>query len=108
VVIGRAGASTFAEFAIQGVACVMVPPKQLIWAVKNSRDLASRNAIVELNEDQVEQPERLGRTIGALLEDDAQRAKLAKNLAGYAHPHAAADLAKLILRTAGGKADVRA
>jgi UDP-N-acetylglucosamine:LPS N-acetylglucosamine transferase len=43
-----------------------------------------------------------------LLEDDAQRAKLAKNLAGYAHPHAAADLAKLILRTAGGKADVRA
>jgi UDP-N-acetylglucosamine:LPS N-acetylglucosamine transferase len=107
VVIGRAGASTFAEFAIQGVACVMVPPKQLIWAVKNSRDLASRNAIVELNEDQVEQPERLGRTIGALLEDDAQRAKLAKNLAGYAHPHAAADLAKLILRTAGGKADVR-
>jgi UDP-N-acetylglucosamine--N-acetylmuramyl-(pentapeptide) pyrophosphoryl-undecaprenol N-acetylglucosamine transferase len=107
VVVGRAGASTFAEFAIQGVACVMVPPKQLIWAVKNSRDLASRNAIVELNEDQVEQPERLGHTIGALLQDDAQRAKLAKNLAGYAHPHAAADLAKLILRTAGGKADAR-
>jgi len=108
VVIGRAGASTVAEFAIQGVACIMVPPKQLAWAVKNSRALASKNAIVELNEDQVEQPERLGRTIGALLEDNAQREKLAKNLAEYAHPHAAADLAKLILHAAVGGVDVRA
>lgn len=107
VVIGRAGATTVAEFAIQGVPCLMVPPKQLAWAVKNSRELASRNAIVELNEDQIEQPERLGRTIGALLEDDVQRAKLAENLAAYAHPHAAADLAKLILKAAERGADVR-
>jgi UDP-N-acetylglucosamine--N-acetylmuramyl-(pentapeptide) pyrophosphoryl-undecaprenol N-acetylglucosamine transferase len=107
VVIGRAGATSVAEFAIQGIPCLMVPPKQLAWAVKNSRELASRNAIVELNEDQIEQPERLGRTIGALLEDDAQRAKLAQNLASYAHPHASADLAKLILTAAERGADVR-
>lgn len=108
VVIGRAGATSVAEFAIQGVPCVMVPPKHLAWAVKNSRELANQNAIVELNEDQIEQPERLGRTIGALLEDDTQRTKLAHTIAGYAHPHAAADLATLILNTAERGADVRA
>jgi UDP-N-acetylglucosamine:LPS N-acetylglucosamine transferase len=73
----------------------------LAWAIKNSQTLARRGAIVELNEEQAEQPERLGRAIGELLADDAKRTQLARSLAEYAHPHAAAELAALVLKIGG-------
>lgn len=107
VVVARGGATNLAEFALQGVACVIVPSKQLAWNVKNAAVLARKQAVLELTEAQAEQPERLGRTIGQLLEDDALRAQLAQTLAGYAHPHAAAELAELIIRTASKAGHVR-
>lgn len=108
VVIARGGATNLAEFATQQLACVIVPSKQLGWNVKNAAALADRGAIVQLTEDQAEQPERLGRTVGSLLEDTARRTELAHTLADYAHPHAAAELAALILKIGGGSKDVRA
>lgn len=107
VVIARGGATNLAEFAIQGSACLIVPSKQLGWNVKNAAALSERGAVVQLNEDQAEQPERLGRTIGELLEDERKRTMLGRRLSDYAHPHAAAELAALILKVAGGEADVR-
>jgi UDP-N-acetylglucosamine--N-acetylmuramyl-(pentapeptide) pyrophosphoryl-undecaprenol N-acetylglucosamine transferase len=107
VVIARGGATNLAEFAVQQVACLIVPSKQLGWNVRNAAALAERGAIVQLSEDQAEQPERLGRTIGELLESPAKCTELAHKLANYAHPHAAAELAALVLKTAGGGADVR-
>ena len=109
VVIGRGGATNLAEFAIQGKACVIVPAPQLVGGhqVKNVKVLVQSKAIVQLTEDQLEQPERLGRTVGALLDDDKQRVVLGRNLARYAHPQAAAELAELILEYSGGKSDVR-
>jgi len=107
VVIARGGATNLAEFAIQGVACLIVPSKQLGWNVKNAAALADRQAIAQLTEDQAEQPERLGRTVGALLENDAKRAELAHNLAGFAHPHAAVELAALVLKIGSGEVNVR-
>lgn len=105
VIIARAGATNLAEFALQAKACIMVPPKQLAWAVRNSQVLADRGAVLELNEDQAEQPERLGRLTQQLLEDPAQRLQLGRTLATYARPQAAADTARLILSVAGGEPD---
>ena len=107
VVIARGGATNLAEFAQQHVACVIVPSKQLGWNVKNAAVLAREHAIIELTEAQVEQAERLGRTVGELLEDNARRAGLARKLAAYARPNAAADLAALVIKIAGGERRVR-
>lgn len=106
VVVARGGATNLAEFAQQRLACVIVPSKQLGWNVKNAAALSDRGAIVQLNEDQAEQPERLGRTIGELLGDAGRRTELARKLSTYAHPDAAADLAKLVLKI-GGDGDAR-
>lgn len=108
VVITRGGATTLAEFAIQGIACLVVPSRQLGWNVKNAELLAKQSAVLQLSEDQAEQPERLGRAIGELIENNAKRERLARNLAKYAHPQAAAELAELILRVASKGNHVRA
>jgi UDP-N-acetylglucosamine--N-acetylmuramyl-(pentapeptide) pyrophosphoryl-undecaprenol N-acetylglucosamine transferase len=104
VVIARGGATNLAEFALQGQVCLIVPSKQLGWNVQNAAILAREGAIVSLSEDQAEQPERLGRTIGELLTDAAQRQQLASRLATYARPQAARDLAVLIMELGGGEA----
>jgi len=101
IVITRGGATTLAEFAIQGVACLIIPSRQLSWNIKNAQILAKHDAVLELTEDQVEQSERLGRTLGDLLTDGPRRLELARNLADYAHPHAAAELAALVLNIGG-------
>ncbi len=106
VVIARGGATNLAEFAVQGLACLIVPSKQLGWNVKNAQALAERGAIAQLTEDQVEQPERLGRTVGKLLEDTAARTKLARAITEYAQPNAAKKLARTITDIAGGTLDV--
>lgn len=108
VAVNRGGATNLAEFAAQGVACLIVPSKQLGWNVKNAAALAERGAVLQLSEDQIEQPERLGRTLGSLLEDEVARAALQQAISTLARPEAAADLAKLIVRVGVGEADVRA
>ena len=105
VVIARGGATNLAEFAQQRLACIIVPSKQLAWNVKNAAALAERHAIMQLTEDQAEQPERLGRTLSELLANKDKRQKLAERLGEYAHPHAAAELAELV-RVVGGRTDV--
>jgi UDP-N-acetylglucosamine--N-acetylmuramyl-(pentapeptide) pyrophosphoryl-undecaprenol N-acetylglucosamine transferase len=109
VVITRSGATTLAELAIQEKACIIVPAPQLTGGhqVKNAKLFAREGAIVELSEEQIEQPERLGHTIGELLVNEQQRILLGRNLAKYAHPHAAAELADLILKATGGEEYVR-
>jgi UDP-N-acetylglucosamine--N-acetylmuramyl-(pentapeptide) pyrophosphoryl-undecaprenol N-acetylglucosamine transferase len=103
VIVARGGATNLAEFAIQAQACVIIPAPQLVGGhqLKNTQALVERGAIVQLTEDQAEQPERLGRTIGELLENDRKRLELKHRLAEYAHPHAAAELAALVLKVAG-------
>ncbi len=102
VVVGRGGMSSIAEFALQRKACLLVPSKQLSWNVKNSHSLAQQGAVVELTEDQAEQPERLGRTLAELLQNADKRAKLSRAIARLAHPHAASELAELIRKTGQG------
>lgn len=106
VVVSRSGATTLAEFATQGLPCIVVPAAHLGWDAKNARVLAERGAVVSLSGEQIEQPERLGRTIGSLLVDDKKRAELARAFASYARPQAASELADLLLNI-GGERHVR-
>lgn len=103
VVIGRGGMSSLTEFALQHRACVVVPSKQLGWNVKNSHILAGQGAIIELTEAQSEQPERLGRTIGELLDDESRRHNLGERLSNIASSSAAHDLATMILKSGAGE-----
>ncbi len=97
VIVARGGATNLAEFAAQAKACLLVPSKQLSWNVKNSTVLHEKGAVELLDENQIEQPERLGRTIGRLLSSTEHRLKLGRALATIAHPDATKDLAALIL-----------
>ena len=107
VVVARGGATNLAEFAIQGTACLLVPSKQLGWNVKNSAVLAKRQAIVELSEDQADQPERLGRALSELLDNDTARLRLGMKISELGRPDAAQRLAHMIVDIAGGKRAVR-
>jgi UDP-N-acetylglucosamine--N-acetylmuramyl-(pentapeptide) pyrophosphoryl-undecaprenol N-acetylglucosamine transferase len=103
IIVARGGATNLAEFALQAKPVVIVPSAQLVWNVKNSQALQQRGAVVELNEDQAEQPERLGRLLGGLLADEAQRLNLSVHLSEIARPDAAAGLADIIIRIGTGE-----
>jgi UDP-N-acetylglucosamine--N-acetylmuramyl-(pentapeptide) pyrophosphoryl-undecaprenol N-acetylglucosamine transferase len=100
VVVARGGATNLAEFALQHKACLIVPSKQLGWNVKNSAALAERQAVVQLTEDQAEQPERLGRTLSSLLDNETQRKELGNRLGQLAQPEAGRLLAAMLLAIA--------
>lgn len=96
VVVARGGATNLAEFALQHKACLIVPSKQLGWNVKNSAALAERKAIMQLTEEQAEQPERLGRTLSTLLDNETQRKELGNRLGKLAQPDAGRLLAAML------------
>ena len=101
VIVARGSATSLAEFALQHKACVLVPSKQLAWNIKNAAVLQREGAVEVLDEDQAAQPERLGRTVAALLHDASYAVKLGAKLAECAgHAGAARDLAILLIDTA--------
>lgn len=100
IIVARGGATNLAEFALQEKPVVVIPSSQLIWNIKNSEVLEKRGAVLELNEEQAEQPERLGRLLGDLLNNEERRNDLSKKLAAIASPHAASRLAEIIIQTA--------
>ncbi|MDB5185361.1 MAG: UDP-N-acetylglucosamine--N-acetylmuramyl-(pentapeptide) pyrophosphoryl-undecaprenol [Candidatus Saccharibacteria bacterium] len=101
VIIARAGATNLAEFAVQAKACIIIPPRQLIWAVKNSEALAERGAVVALSDAQLAADrEILPQTVNELLGDDIRRQALAEALHGFARPDAAKRLAMVLLEQA--------
>jgi UDP-N-acetylglucosamine--N-acetylmuramyl-(pentapeptide) pyrophosphoryl-undecaprenol N-acetylglucosamine transferase len=97
IVISRASATVMAELEIQGKAVILVPG-QLAGnhQVVNARHMADAKAAVHVA---YGDREGLYGAISTLLEDKAKAAELAKNLHGFAKPHAARDLAKLIMQT---------
>lgn len=96
LIIARGGATNLAEFAIQGKACLVIPPSQLIWAIKNAEVLSERGAIELLTEEQSEQERRLASVIQALLTDTQRLEQLSATLHRFARPQAARDLAEKI------------
>ena len=103
VIITRSGASSLAEFAAQGKACVVIPAEQLIWQTYHADALAKHHAIVVLSEDEAAKDHALGRAVGELLSDRDKREELAASLGKLSHPDAAKQLAMLLLGQASGK-----
>jgi UDP-N-acetylglucosamine--N-acetylmuramyl-(pentapeptide) pyrophosphoryl-undecaprenol N-acetylglucosamine transferase len=103
VIIGRGGATNMAEWAIQGKACLIIPSPQLIWNVKNNQQLAKLGAVLQLTEVQAQQEGRLAQMVSELLDSPEKRTQLSKTLQTLAKPHAAHDLAAILIKQAGQK-----
>lgn len=100
VVITRAGATNLAEFALQGKACIVIPSPFLAAGhqLKNGAYLAEQGAALVLNEAELTaDPNRLAKQVTQLLRSPGQIDALATRLAAFAHPGAAATIAKLLL-----------
>ncbi|HEX5447903.1 MAG TPA: UDP-N-acetylglucosamine--N-acetylmuramyl-(pentapeptide) pyrophosphoryl-undecaprenol N-acetylglucosamine transferase [Candidatus Saccharimonadales bacterium] len=101
LVVSRAGATTLADLAVAGKACVVIPAPFLAGGhqLKNADELAKHDAAVVL--DNEVQPDEFQAVINELLADDRRRFELARNLYSIAKPGASAELAKVIIYIAG-------
>lgn len=100
IVLCRAGATNLAEFAVQGKACVVIPSNFLAAGhqLKNAQYLAKQGAAIVLDDNQLaDDANRLAKQLSRLLSDPVHQKRLAANLAKFARPHAAEELANLIL-----------
>jgi UDP-N-acetylglucosamine--N-acetylmuramyl-(pentapeptide) pyrophosphoryl-undecaprenol N-acetylglucosamine transferase len=102
LIITRAGATTLAEFAVQGKTCIIVPSAWLTGGhqLKNAEALAKQGAIVSMTDEQIEQELRLASVISDLFDYPKKLQELAQRFSQFAQPHAAAKLAYLILEKA--------
>lgn len=103
VVVSRAGATTLLELAATATPTILVPSKRLLWQVKQAKVFADADAVLLLDEDRFEDPDSklLPGAIRKMLTDVSLRTKLARNLHKQARPHAARDMAVMILRASG-------
>lgn len=102
VVITRAGATTLAELAAAGKACIIVPAPFLSGGhqLKNAQYLADKDAAVVLPDEVA--PDELLVTVKSLLDNNGRRYELARNLYATAITDASERIAELILQTAHG------
>lgn len=103
LIIGRAGATNLAEFAIQGKACVIIPSPHLVGGhqLQNAKALAEQDAIKLVNE--ADGNDALFKIVNKLLDSDEERKKLATNLHRFASPDAAKKLAVSLLNLRDNK-----
>jgi UDP-N-acetylglucosamine--N-acetylmuramyl-(pentapeptide) pyrophosphoryl-undecaprenol N-acetylglucosamine transferase len=103
LIITRAGATTLAELAAAGKACIVVPSPYLTGGhqLKNAEEIDKIGAAVVL-EQTIESDELLV-IVSELLANDHRRFELARNLFATAHPDAGAKLARIILNAAEQK-----
>ncbi|MBR3323338.1 UDP-N-acetylglucosamine--N-acetylmuramyl-(pentapeptide) pyrophosphoryl-undecaprenol N-acetylglucosamine transferase [Candidatus Saccharibacteria bacterium] len=107
VVVSRAGATTIAELSSLKKAVVLVPFEKLPGShqVKNAERLEAAGAAeVVLDGKMVQQPGVLLQKVQSLVRSPKKRESLAANLHKLARPHAARDLAEIIIGVGkGGK-----
>jgi UDP-N-acetylglucosamine--N-acetylmuramyl-(pentapeptide) pyrophosphoryl-undecaprenol N-acetylglucosamine transferase len=101
VVVGRAGATTLAEFAAIGRASIIVPADHLTGGhqVKNAQILADKNAIMMVRESSISDGGLID-AICALLGNDEMQKTLAGNLHRTSIPDSAAKIARLCAEVA--------
>lgn len=102
VVVARGGATNFAELAMQAKACIIVPNPFLTGGhqLKNAEAYAAKGAVVLVDETALTGgSDELRLQVANLLDHPMTRAALQERIAEFARPHAARDLADLILRT---------
>lgn len=98
VVVSRAGASTISELALLGKAAVLVPSPNVSedHQTKNAMALVNANAAVLVKDDSTDDnllPEAL-----RILNNDALRAELERNVRGLARPAADRDIALEVIK----------
>lgn len=107
VVVTRAGASSLADFAVQGRACIVIPNPYLTAGhqLKNAAYLEDQQATVSIVETELRaHPELLVQSLSDLLDDPAKRAALGARFATFGHPESARELAELVLQEASPEA----
>lgn len=103
IVVARAGATTLLELAALHKATVIIPNAYLTGGhqLKNAAAYEEKGAAVVCSEAQLEQqPELLLGVLRDLIHDPTRRAALASGMAAFAKPHAARDVARMIVRVA--------
>lgn len=105
IVVTRAGATTVAELAVQGKACVIVPNPQLTGGQQshNAAYLEKHKAAVIVSEKQAADAAGFAATLRALLQATQQRQALATALGHLAKPDADEALTAIILELATNK-----
>jgi UDP-N-acetylglucosamine--N-acetylmuramyl-(pentapeptide) pyrophosphoryl-undecaprenol N-acetylglucosamine transferase len=98
LVVTRAGATTLAELAVEGKACIIIPSPFLTGGhqLQNAKQLADADAAV-VAEESIE-PDEFLVLVSELLSNDHRRFELAKNLYATAKPDATTKLAALIIK----------
>lgn len=102
LVITRAGATTLAELAAQGKACIVIPSPFLTGGhqLKNAEGLRKLKAVETLPNNAT--PSELSKLVNSLITNSHKRAELSANFASTAKPGAAGELADIILSLSAG------
>jgi len=101
LVVSRAGANTIAELAALGKPTVLIPNYEMAGhQVENARVLARSGAARVLDGARLT-PEKLVGEVRRLLEDEAERGRLARSIREFYKPDAALALARVILGAGG-------
>jgi UDP-N-acetylglucosamine--N-acetylmuramyl-(pentapeptide) pyrophosphoryl-undecaprenol N-acetylglucosamine transferase len=103
IVVARAGATTIMELAALAKPTILVPNAYLTGGhqLKNAAAFAENGAVLVLDEDDLDlHPPLLIETIKELLDDTKKMQHMQRSFFAYAKPHAAADVAKLLLLAA--------
>ena len=106
IVVARAGATTILELAALAKPTILVPNGYLTGGhqLKNAAVYEEKGAVKVIDELQLDDhPEVLVQAIEALLADRAAMARMGAAFLAFAHPHAARDMAEMIVRTAKRK-----
>jgi UDP-N-acetylglucosamine--N-acetylmuramyl-(pentapeptide) pyrophosphoryl-undecaprenol N-acetylglucosamine transferase len=100
VVVARAGATTILELAALAKPTILVPNAFLTGGhqLKNAEAYVVQGAVEILNDDELfKQPNLLAEKITKLIADESHLKNLSKNIHTFAKPHAARDMADMII-----------
>lgn len=103
IVVTRAGATTILELAALAKPTILVPNAALTGGhqLKNAAVYGEAQVAIVLDEDaMVAKPELLVKAIKSYLDDPKTTAIMAKRFGTFAKPHAAEDMAEMILKAA--------
>ncbi len=102
VVVTRAGATFLLELAALAKPTIVIPSKRLVWQVEHVKDFVRNQAVIVLDEDKFEDPadKSLPDTVIKLLANSTLQEKMSKHIHRLARPHAARDMATMIVHAA--------
>jgi UDP-N-acetylglucosamine--N-acetylmuramyl-(pentapeptide) pyrophosphoryl-undecaprenol N-acetylglucosamine transferase len=103
VVVTRAGATTILELAALGTPTILIPNGKLTGGhqLKNAQVYADADAVKVIDEaDIINNNMLLVDAITSLLNDESMLSQLGENLSKFARPHAAQDMAAMIIDAA--------